>query len=86
MEVKYLYKYIYKWPDKAQTIINPNETEKKDKEAQISEYVDARYISAIEAAWHVFHFYKERLKKFAEIPAKQLNKDPLNIYCHVPGN
>jgi hypothetical protein len=58
--VKYLYKYIYKGPDKAQTTFEPILTDSNSNSIQntdeIKEYVDARYISAIEAVWHIFHF------------------------------
>jgi hypothetical protein len=58
--VKYLFKYIYKGPDKAQTTFEPILTEKSNEATQnvdeIKDYVDARYISAIEGVWHIFHF------------------------------
>ena len=56
--VKYIFKYIYKGPDKAQTVfqpIAPPVDQTKDVD-EITEFVDARYISAIEGCWHIFHF------------------------------
>ena len=55
--VKYLYKYIYKGPDRAQTKIeniNHNSVNSNDVD-EIQEYVNSRYVSAIEAVWHIFH-------------------------------
>jgi len=55
-----LLKYIYKGHDKAQTTFEPILSEKnlnnEKNTDEIKEYVDARYISAIEAVWHIFHF------------------------------
>ena len=55
-----MFKYIYKGPDKAQTVfesvLTDQNTTKTIDTNEIEEYVDARYISAIEAVWHIFHF------------------------------
>ena len=59
MAVKYLYKYIYKGPDKAQIVFNQNDADNLSSGKTVSEindYVDARYVSAIEGVWHIFHF------------------------------
>ena len=50
--VKYLYKYIYKGPDKAQAAF----VKESNDIDEIQDYIDARYISAIEAVWHIYHF------------------------------
>jgi hypothetical protein len=58
--VKYLFKYIYKGPDKAQTVLEPANAKENNQQEndvdEIKDYVDARYISGIEAVWHIFHF------------------------------
>ena len=52
--MKYLFKYIYKGSDKAQTTINnPISNEPKD---EITEHINNRYVSTIEACWHFFSF------------------------------
>ena len=53
--VKYLYKYIYKGPDRAQTILEPVAPENKTTD-EIKDYVDNRYVSGIEAVWNIFSF------------------------------
>ena len=51
--VKYLYKYIYKGHD----CIELEFREEHNNHDEISTFVDARYISAPEAAWRIFEFY-----------------------------
>lgn len=56
--VKYLYKYIYKGSDKAETTVEskqgaPDQTVTID---EIKEHIDNRYVSTIEAIWHFFSF------------------------------
>jgi hypothetical protein len=53
--VKYLFKYIYKGHDKAQACFESTENSLKSVD-EITEFLDARYISAIEGVWHIFHF------------------------------
>ena len=44
--VKYLYKYTYKGPDRANMeVVN-----------EVTEFLDARYVTAPEAAWRLFEF------------------------------
>ena len=45
--VKYLYKYTYKGPDRAcmETAVD-----------EITEYLDARYVTAPEACWRIFNY------------------------------
>ena len=49
--IKYLYKYIYKGHDRADVLIH--EVWQHD---EIGHYLDARYVSPGEAAWHIFSF------------------------------
>jgi len=67
--VKYLYKYIYKGHDRVMIsienpqdrIINPNN--------EITKYLNARYVSAIEACWRLFNFgLQERSHKVERLP------------------
>ena len=49
--VKYLYKYVYKGHDRAAVALG------EDNEInEISNYIDARYVSSCEAAWRIFEF------------------------------
>src|SRR6202167_3833817 len=51
--IKYIHKYIYKGHDRTTL-----EVTREGQQAinEIKEYVDARYISAIESCWHIFEF------------------------------
>src|SRR5947207_6842589 len=44
---KYLFKYVYKGGDRTTVVLQTDE---------IQDYVDARYLSAPEAVWHIFGF------------------------------
>ena len=46
--VKYLYKYVYKGPDRCTVEIGPVD--------EIKKYMDARYVAAPEACWRIFGF------------------------------
>lgn len=48
--VKYLYKYVYKGHDRVMASIQ------SDEHNEIQHYVDARYVSASEACWRIFHY------------------------------
>jgi len=57
--VKYLYKYIFKGHDRAVVSISADESSLtvNDKVTdEIKNYVDCRYIGAMEGAWRIFHF------------------------------
>ena len=54
--VKYLFKYIYKGPDKAQAVLTNERNCLEEIIDEIKEYIEARYISAIEGVWHIFSF------------------------------
>ncbi|KAF9440444.1 hypothetical protein P691DRAFT_609063, partial [Macrolepiota fuliginosa MF-IS2] len=51
--VGYIHKYIYKGPDKTTLEIWTVGLEDRD---EIKEYLDSRYISPVEACWHIFEF------------------------------
>ena len=60
LAIKYLYMYVYKGHDRATIALSqannnqvPNETEPID---EIKMYLDARYISASESIWRIFHY------------------------------
>ena len=59
--VKYLYKYVYKGHDKIMVGLQKAETSDSDQKGtnvynEITHYVDARYVSASEACWRIFHY------------------------------
>jgi len=58
--VKYLFKYVYKGHDRVTVEIShqsDNATEGNVVETdEIKKYFDCRYVSALEAAWHIFKF------------------------------
>ena len=51
--VKYLYKYIYKGHDRASVSVTGEGPQIID---EVSEYLDARYVSAPEACWRIYEF------------------------------
>ncbi|XP_020242986.1 uncharacterized protein LOC109821212 [Asparagus officinalis] len=55
--IKYLFKYVHKGPDLATRIMNNKLAHDKD---EIHQYLDARYISAAEAAWRLFDYNLHR--------------------------
>ncbi len=52
--MKYLYKYVYKGHDKVSFGFSKNDNE--DKVDEIQNYLDARFVSASEAAWRILKF------------------------------
>ena len=66
--VKYLYKYVYKGHDRIIVSIGkPNN--------EITKYLDARYVSAIESCWRLFNFgLQERSHKVERLPVHLPNQ------------
>ena len=63
--VKYLYKYVYKGPDRAMVSI----VDKTDEKNEIVKYLNTRYVSAIEGCWRLFNFgLQERSHKVERLP------------------
>src|SRR5436190_9423023 len=60
LAIKYLYKYVYKGHDRATvTFSQANNNHLSDKAEPIDKikiYLDARYISASESIWRIFHY------------------------------
>ena len=54
--VKYLYKYVYKGVDRTMIGFKRVDKKKKYRSNEIKEFIDCRYISAIEAAYRLFEF------------------------------
>jgi hypothetical protein len=54
--IKYLFKYVYKGHDRATIEIKINDQDQAQINDEISLYLDARYISASEASWRIFHY------------------------------
>ena len=75
--VKYLYKYIYKGHDcielEFKEVLNHDE---------ITTFVDARYVSAPEAAWRIFEFYMHHQSHTVFRLAVHL-PDQQNVYFHT---
>ena len=64
--IKYLFKNVYKGYDRATIEVKNND--------EISLYLDARYISASEASWRIFHY-----RLYNEKP------DIIQLYIHLLG-
>jgi len=64
--IKYLFKYVYKGHDRATVEVRNND--------EISLYLDARYISASEASWRIFHYRLHNEKP-----------DVIQLCVHLPG-
>jgi hypothetical protein len=69
--VKYLFKYVYKGHDRA-TIGISSDIQAVDDEIKF--YLDARYISASEASWRIFHYRLHNEKP-----------DVIQLCIHLPG-
>src|SRR6185295_17724615 len=56
--VKYLFKYVYKGHDRAsiEMTSTDNAEQPVDLPNEIKLYLDARYVSASEASWRIFHY------------------------------
>ena len=54
--VKYIYKYIYKGYDCAQVEIKKQENSNQINYNEIEQFIDARYVSAIEAMWRLLKY------------------------------
>jgi len=57
--VKYLYKYIFKGHDRAVVSLSHDKSSLTVNDAvtdEIKNYIDCRYIGAMEGAWRIFHF------------------------------
>jgi hypothetical protein len=52
--VKYIHKYIYKGHDR--TTIEVSAAQEGAGRDEIKEYIDSRYVSAIEGCWHLFEY------------------------------
>ena len=69
--VKYLYKYVYKGPDRAVVSIRDEKNEKNE----IAKYLNSRYVSAIEAYQRLFNFgLQERSHKVERLPVHLHNQ------------
>uniref|UniRef100_A0A803LSZ5 Helitron helicase-like domain-containing protein n=1 Tax=Chenopodium quinoa TaxID=63459 RepID=A0A803LSZ5_CHEQI len=79
--VKYLYKYVTKGQDRATVVIENNSTTRHGQEVrkgnrvdEIKQYLDCRYVSAIEACWRIFEFDLQH-----QYPSMEL------LQFHLPG-
>ena len=69
--VKYLYKYSYKGPDRASL--------QKDLD-EVTEYLDARYITAPEACWRLFEYPLHAKSHVVERLPVHLQNEHTNIF------
>ena len=55
MSIKYIYKYLHKGHDRAFLKLKKNKQSDDIKETydEISDYIDSRYLSPMEAAWRI---------------------------------
>lgn len=51
--IKYLYKYIYKGPDKIELKVSVIEGQESITHDECTKFIDGRYISAPEGCWHI---------------------------------
>ena len=58
--VKYLYKYVYKGPDRASLILSRSTMLDGHQIDEINKHLDARYVCAPEAAHHLFGFHVQK--------------------------
>ena len=54
--VKYLYKYVYKGPDRVSMEVRPG-----PNYDEVQQYIDARWVCAPEACWKIFSFPMYRM-------------------------
>ena len=56
--VKYLYKYVYKGPDRVIISIKDSQDSQDSQNShdEIANYLNARYVSASESCWRLFEF------------------------------
>src|SRR6185369_16986527 len=72
--IKYLFKYVYKGHDRATVEISGGGNTNQINNNEISLYLDARYISASEATWRIFHYRLHNEKP-----------DIIQLSVHLPG-
>ncbi|CAG8744181.1 20454_t:CDS:2 [Rhizophagus irregularis] len=72
--IKYLFKYVYKGHDHATVEISGGGNTNQINNNEISLYLDARYISASEATWRIFHYRLHNEKP-----------DIIQLSVHLPG-
>ncbi|XP_077249067.1 uncharacterized protein LOC143888491 [Tasmannia lanceolata] len=79
--IKYLYKFIHKGPDRATAVLETESTTTvsqinaiQHENDEIKQYLDCRYISALEACWRIFEFDLQGQQP----PVERLNN-------HLPG-
>ncbi|KAG5562074.1 hypothetical protein RHGRI_004950 [Rhododendron griersonianum] len=79
--IKYLYKYVHKGPDRATVVLENNVARTTgggqcsySMTDEVKQYLDCRYVSAIEACWRIFEF--ELQKQYPSVERLQY---------HLPG-
>ncbi|XP_058188055.1 uncharacterized protein LOC131304732 isoform X1 [Rhododendron vialii] len=78
ISVKYLYKYVYKGPDRVSLEVRP-----APNYDEIQQFVDARWVCAPEAVWKIFKFPMTRMYPSVERLQIHLpNKQQVTFYCY----
>lgn len=72
--IKYLFKYVYKGHDRTTVEIGRSVHEQEQVDDKIRLFLDARYISASEASWRIFHYRLHNEKP-----------DIMQLHVHLPG-
>ena len=76
--VKYLYKYVYKGPDRVAFEVHPEPIQD-----EIKQFVDARWVCAPEALWRIFKFVTNRLYPLVErLQIHLLEGQTVHFYPH----
>ena len=75
--IKYLFKYIHKGHDKAMYTVHADATAALADIDEIKEYIDARYVASVEAAWRIFEF---------DITDRKPSVERLSVHLHNQQN
>ena len=93
--VNYLYEYVHRGHDHDTIVIKGNTTHRDSEQSQpyregneIQEYLDCRYVSAVESCWRIFEFslqhqYPSVQKLQYHLPGEQLVvfNDRKHLFC-----
>ena len=83
MAVKYLYKYVYKGRDRIMAAVCEDDQQQTDDVNEINRFVDARYVSACEGCWHLFHY--DLHERSPSIQRLDIHLPNQNRIVYVPG-
>jgi len=80
--VKYLYKYVYKGPDRVIISIKDSQDSQNSQNShdEIANYLNARYVSASESCWRLFEFELQKRSHKVECLPVHLSNQQLVIF------